>query len=290
MIITNKYKLPQAFVNAVERPTYTKGAAHMSVTELLNSPQIVQLKAKYAEQIEVDVADMIWAVFGTAVHTILEQNKGDDDIVEQRLHADIDGWHISGAIDLQKVTKEGIEISDYKTTSVWAVMNDKPEWEQQLNIYAWLVESVKKIPVTKISIVALLKDWSEAESKTRQNYPEKSVAILDIPLWDYDKREEYIKERIHLHSEGLFATDTNEPLPECTPAECWEKPTIYAIKKEGGVRAKSVHPKLDDAEVALQEAGKGYFIEVREGERTRCAKYCQVAPWCQQYKTYLEKK
>ena len=290
MRITNNYGLPEAFVNAVTYPEYTKGAAHMSVTELLNSPQIVQLKAKYYNEITVDVADMMWAVFGTAVHTVLERNKGEGDIVEQRLHADIDGWHISGAIDLQKVTDAGIEISDYKTTSVWAVMNDKPEWEQQLNIYAWLVETVKKAPVSKINIVALLKDWSENESKTRQNYPEKSCITINIPLWDYDKREAFIKERIHLHSEGLFAGDTDAPLPECTPAECWEKPTTYAVKKEGGVRAKSVHANLAEAEDALETAGKGYLLEVREGERTRCAKYCQVAPWCQQYKTYLEGK
>jgi hypothetical protein len=169
-------------------------------------------------------------------------------------------------------------------------MNDKPEWEQQLNIYAWLVETVKKAPISKIKIVAILKDWKEAEAGTRQNYPVKQVVTLDIPIWSMEQREAFIKERIHLHSEALFANDINESLPECTPEECWEKPTTYAVKKDGGVRAKSVHLILDDAEVALQEAGKGYLLEVRNGERTRCAKYCQVAPWCQQYKTYLEKK
>jgi hypothetical protein len=290
MIITNKYNLPATFVNVVERPTYTKGKAHMSVTELLSSPQIVQLKARYSEQIEVDVTDMIWSIFGSAVHYVLEQGKDANHIVEQRLHADIDGWHISGAIDLQIVSDEGIEINDYKTVSVWAVMNEKPEWEQQLNIYAWLVEMVKKAPITKIKIVAILKDWKGMEAETRNNYPAKQVVTIDIPIWSMEQREAFIKDRIHLHSEALFANDTNEPLPECTPSECWEKPTTYAVKKEGGVRAKSVHANLDEAEDALLTAGKGYLMEVREGERTRCAKYCEVAPWCQQYKTYLEGK
>jgi hypothetical protein len=288
MKITNKYDLPQTFVNVVERPTYTKGKAHMSVTELLSSPQIVQLKAKYADQIEVDVIDMIWSIFGSAVHSVLEQGKDENNIVEQRLHADLDGWHISGAIDLQVVTDKGIEINDYKTVSVWSVMNDKPEWEQQLNIYAWLVETVKKAPISKIKIVAILKDWKAMEATTRQNYPAKQVVTIDIPIWTMEQREAFIKERIHLHSEALFATDTNEALPECTPAECWEKPTVYAVKKDGGVRAKSVHTSLSDAETALEDAGKGYILEVREGERTRCARYCQVSQWCEQYKTYLE--
>jgi hypothetical protein len=290
MIITNHFGLPQTFVNVVERPTYTKGKAHMSVTELLSSPQIVQLKARHSQDIEIDVTDMIWSIFGSAVHYVLEQGKDANHIVEQRLHADIDGWHISGAIDLQIVSDEGIEINDYKTVSVWAVMNDKPEWEQQLNIYAWLVETVKKAPITKIKIVAILKDWKSAEADTRQSYPPRQVVTIDIPIWSMEKREAFIKERIHLHSEALFANDTNEPLPECTPAECWEKPTTYAVKKDGGVRARSVHTNLEEAENALIEAGKGYNLEVRDGERTRCAKYCDVAPWCQQYKTYLESK
>jgi len=290
MKITNKYGLPQPFVNVVERPTYTKGKAHMSVTELLSSPRIVQLKAKYADQIEVDVIDMIWSIFGSAVHSVLEQGKDENNIVEQRLHADMDGWHISGAIDLQVVTDQGIEINDYKTVSVWSVMNDKPEWEQQLNIYAWLVETVKKAPISKIKIVAILKDWKEMEATTRQNYPAKQVVTIDIPIWSMEQREAFIKERIHLHSEALFATDTNETLPACTPAECWEKPTSYAVKKDGGVRAKSVHANLSDAEAALEDAGRGYILEIREGERTRCARYCQVSQWCEQYKAYLEEK
>jgi hypothetical protein len=291
MKITNLYGLPQTFVNVVERPTYTKGKAHMSVTELLSSPQIVQLKARHSDDIVVDVIDMIWSIFGSAVHYVLEQGKDANHIVEQRLHADIDGWHISGAVDLQVVTDEGIEINDYKTVSVWAVMNDKPEWEQQLNIYAWLVETVKKAPISKIKIVAILKDWKEAEAGTRQNYPVKQVVTLDIPIWPMEQREAFIKERIHLHSEALFANDTNESLPECTPAECWEKPTTYAIKKIGGKRAHSLYEKRDEAELALWDlGGANYQMEVRKGERTRCAKYCQVAPWCQQYKTYLEKK
>jgi hypothetical protein len=69
----------------------------------------------------------------------------------------------------------------------------------------------------------------------------------------------------------------------------WEKPTSYAIKKDGGVRAKSVHKTLEEAQEALSTL-KGYSLEVREGERTRCEKYCQVSGFCSQYKTYLETK
>ena len=67
-----------------------------------------------------------------------------------------------------------------------------------------------------------------------------------------------------------------------------EKPTTYALKKVGGVRAKKVYSILTEAEAGLAEAGKGYEIETREGERTRCQKYCQVSQFCTQYQKYLD--
>ena len=35
MIITNKFNLPQTFVNVLKRPTYSKGRAALSATELI---------------------------------------------------------------------------------------------------------------------------------------------------------------------------------------------------------------------------------------------------------------
>ena len=59
MKITNKHGLPQTFVNVLERPSYTKGSAHLSATELLSSPQIVQLRKSHYENLEQDVMDMV---------------------------------------------------------------------------------------------------------------------------------------------------------------------------------------------------------------------------------------
>jgi hypothetical protein len=83
----------------------------------------------------------------------------------------------------------------------------------------------------------------------------------------------------------MFEADTEGTLPECSPDEMWEKPSTWAIKKEGGVRAKSVHSTKEEAEVNLT---KGYFIEHRPGERTRCKSYCQVSKFCSQHQTYLK--
>jgi RecB family exonuclease len=144
MKLTNKHGIPDTFLNVLKRPTYSKGKAHLSATQLLNSPKIVALTKKFEEELEQDVSDMVWSIFGTAIHGVLEHGKDDNHIVEERLHTTFDGWRISGAIDLQIITgQDTVSIRDYKTTSAWAVMNEKYEWEQQLNIYAWLVETVK---------------------------------------------------------------------------------------------------------------------------------------------------
>ena len=288
MKLTNKFNLPQTFVNVINRPTYSKGKSNISATEMLNSPRIVQLKRKHWDNIEQDASEMVWSLFGSAVHNILEHGKGDNHIVEERLFTSVDGWTLSGAIDLQEVEEDGIVIKDYKVTSAWAVSNEKQDWHDQLNIYAWLVQTVKKKPVKAVQIVAIVRDWSAREAQNKETYPQSPVVVIDIPLWDYEKQDEFIKKRVGLHSEAYFEMDTDGNLPDCTPEEMWEKTTTYAVKKDGGVRAKSVHQTMADAEVALPT--KGYFIEVREGERTRCANYCQVSQFCNQYQTYLKEK
>lgn len=288
MKLTNNLGLPDTFVNAISRPTYTKGDAQISATEILNSPRIVQLKRKHWGELEEDAADMVWSLFGSAVHEILQHGKDDHHVVEERIHTEFQGWKISGAIDLQEVYEDGIVISDYKVTSAWAVMNEKSDWHYQLNTYGWLIERVKKQKVKSLQIVAIIRDWSRRDAATREGYPKAPVTVIDLPLWDYDEREAYVAKRLALHNDAFFAVHTGSGMPECSAEEMWEKQTLYAVMKEGGKRAKSVHIFKADAENALP--AKGYFIEVREGDRTRCSGFCQVNKFCDQYQQYLSTK
>ena len=290
MKITNKFNIPQTFINVLDRPTYSKGKAHLSVTQLLNSPKIVALTKKFEKEIEQDAADMVWSIFGSAVHNILEHGKDENHIVEQRIHKEYEGWNISGAIDLQVINPNGIDVKDYKTTTVWAVMNEKVEWEVQLNIYAGLIEDVKRIPVTSVGIVAIIRDWNRRESTTREGYPEAPIKEIPIRLWSKEERDQYIADRIALHSACEFAIETEGGLPDCTPEEMWEKQTTYAIKKIGNKRAFKVYETEKDALEAISDMEKTYEIEVRQGERTRCANFCPVSDYCQQYRDYLSTK
>lgn len=290
MKITNKFNIPQTFMNVLARPSYSKGKAHLSATQLLDSPKIVALRRKFDDEIEQDASDMVFSLFGSALHNILEHGKDDNHLVEERLHTELDGWHISGAIDLQIKNPNGLSIRDYKTTSAWAVMKQKYEWELQLNIYAWLVEKVKKVKVTDLGIVSVIRDWSRRDAGIKEGYPESPIKELSVPLWDYEAREAYISKRIAMHSACDFELETSGVLPDCTPEDMWEKPAVWAIKKTGNIRAKSLYSSKEHAEEALKELSKEYEIEYRPGERTRCMSYCPVSNWCQQWRDYQEVK
>ena len=277
-------------MNVLARPSYSKGKAHLSATQLLDSPKIVALRRKFDDEIEQDASDIVFSLFGSALHNILEHGKDDNHLVEERLHTELDGWHISGAIDLQIKNPNGLSIRDYKTTSAWAVMKQKYEWELQLNIYAWLVEKVKKVKVTDLGIVSVIRDWSLRDAGIKEGYTESPIKELSVPLWDYEAREAYISKRIAMHSACDFELETSGVLPDCTPEDMWEKPAVWAIKKTGNIRAKSLYSSKEHAEEALKELSKEYEIEYRPGERTRCMSYCPVSNWCQQWRDYQEVK
>jgi hypothetical protein len=167
------------------------------------------------------------------------------------------------------------------------VQQEKTEWVDQLNMYAWLVERVKGHPVTALQIIGIVRDWSRREAANKEAYPQAPIVTLDIPIWDFQTREEFVRTRLSQHNEANFSAVSGE-MPACTPEEMWEKPTTYAVMKEGGKRAKRVFESLDKAEAFRAEQTGAHHIETREGGRTRCDSFCQVAPFCQQYQSYKE--
>lgn len=286
MKITNKHGLPETIVNVLKRPTYSKGGANLSVTELIDSPRISQLKRLHSEDIEQDASEMVWSLFGSAIHGVLEHGKDDNHVIEERLHTTFDGWTISGAIDLQTMTDDGIILSDYKTTSAWAVMNEKAGWTQQLNLYAWLVEKVKAVPVTELEIVAIIRDWSRREADSKEGYPQAPIVSIKIALWPFEDREEYVRNRLHHHADAYMCVETKLDLPPCSSEEMWERPSTWAVKKPKNVRATAVFYAEQEAQEKAEALGKEYAVEHRPGERVRCQNYCPVNNHCSQWADY----
>jgi hypothetical protein len=153
-----------------------------------------------------------------------------------------------------------------------------------LNIYKWLVETVKRKKVVGLKICAMVRDYSK--HVRRDDYPAASICIVDVPMWDSVKTEMYIRERLEMHREAKMRADFGEDLQNCSNEERWMSETIFAVKKEGRKTAIRIFKTVEEAK-ALAEKEKGY-VEIRRGEPKRCAgNYCGVAQWCEQYQGEL---
>ena len=285
MIRTNKHRLPKVFERFSDNNEYSRGNSDISVTSLIDSPQVFRLKKEYNDVIEEDVSDQIFAILGTAVHAVLEEGASKDDIVEERLYADINGVRLSGAIDLQSPCPDcddGVIVTDYKTTSAWTIkysIEGKPEWEKQLNCYAELVEESKGTKVCALEVIAICRDWKKKDTAI-PDYPKIPVVRISIPLWDRDARREYIEGRLESHSdEHVFST--------CSIQERWSKPGKFAVLREGRKTAVRLLNSQGEAEDFISNLrGDGYSISYRNEVNTRCENnYCQVAEYCEQFKT-----
>ena len=284
MKITNKQGLPAPLVALLSRNYYSKGSSQYSVTELMSSPKIKRLREQYDDEMEIDVTKMIASQLGTFMHGKLEEKEVEGYHNEERIFAEVDGVVISGAIDLQQEVEGGIVIIDYKFVKAWSVMQNKTEWETQLNIYKWLVETVKRKKVVGLKICAVIKDYSPHDKK--ENYPEAEAVMIDIPMWDSVTTETYVRQRLEMHRNAKVDHDFGDELQACTDEERWMSETIYAVKREGRKTAIRVFKSIEEAnELAIKEKG---YVETRQGEYRRCVgDFCGVSKWCKQYQGEL---
>lgn len=286
MKLTNKFGLPDTVVKALTRSEYTKGESNRSVTQIIDSPRVRILRQENWENMEEDVSEKMWAVLGSAAHKMFEETGDDKHITEERLYTEVDGWVISGAIDVQRIEEEGVTVIDYKTTSVWSVILGKKEWEYQLNCYAYLVRHAKQAKVKSLKVIAILRDWRAKDAEQKEDYPKAPIVEIDIPMWTDAEQDAYLHSRVELHQKAEFDRLTGAELPECSEAERWAKPNIWAVKKTGNKRAIKLY---DNESAAKADLLAGQEIEFRRGESTRCTNnWCRVNAWCSQYKNNSE--
>jgi hypothetical protein len=280
MKITNKQNLPAPIVALVSRNYYSKGASQYSVTELMSPPKIRRLREQYDAEMEIDVTKMIASQLGTFMHGKLEAKEVVGYTNEERIFTEVDGIVISGAIDLQQQVDGGVVIIDYKFVKAWSVKQGKDDWTTQLNIYKWLVESVKRVPVKGLQICAIIKDYSAHD--TSEGYPEAEAVMIDIPMWDSVTTEAYVRKRLEMHRNAKVNHEFGEELQACTDEERWMSETVFAVKREGRKSAIRLFKTIEEA-TELAEKEKGY-VETRQGEPKRCTgDFCGVSKWCKQY-------
>jgi len=219
----------------------------------------------------------VWSLLGQAVHAITAHAQQAHELSEERLHATVDGMRVSGAFDLF----DGETLSDLKVTSAWAIRDGvKPEWIAQLNVLSYLLR-VAGWNTKRLQIVAILRDWRQSEKQRYgRDYPAQQAVCLEIELWTELQQLAYIRERVALHRQA--------PPPPCTPEERWDRPTVYAVMKDGRRSAVKLHGTREAAEAHAAELGAKHGVVKRPGTSVRCASYCSVARWCEYGRTVVD--
>lgn len=291
MKITNNLNLPAPLVSAIEAQKYDRGDSQLSVTDLVNPPQITYLYRTFDDQLVEDASQRIWMLLGQSIHQILEM-AGDQATGEVRLFADYpQDVRISGKFD--RLVVEDDTLVDYKVTSSYSVKGGevKPEWEKQLNYYRWLCLK-NGIKVRNLKIVAILRDWNKHGLRD-ENYPRQSVVSLDVEVWNELLLETALDKDIEEH---MVALEGN-PRP-CTDEERWHVPGKVALMKQGRKSAIKLFDTKDDLVTHCLNTGvmvhddnedeqfkdKAMYIEERPTTYRRCEDYCAVSEFCEQWK------
>jgi len=291
--LTNRHNIPQQIVSAIMRDPYSRGTSDISVTQLIQPPRIIQLRKRHQHEIEEDASDRIWSLLGQTCHKILERSDQTGAIHEERLRVEVGGYTVSGQSDCYVTQQANFEtgkyenipptIRDYKFIKTTAAGFAHPDWEQQTNILAYLWRE-KGFPVEKLEVVAIYRDWSKVLALRSRDYP-PSCQTFTQKLWGHEEAEEFIRERVALHQVASRLED--DFLPMCTQEEQWRRPRKYAVmhpKKTKAVRLLDSH---DEAESYINTTLKGcraHYIEYRPGVATKCDMFCDVNPFCGQYR------
>lgn len=278
MKLLNSMNLPQAFCNAVNLERHNEKGC-FSATTLLKSETETILTNRHWDEIEVDVSDSIWAIWGTAVHSIFEKQT-DNAFKEEQFSVKVSNSTVTGRVDNYDMEKE--ILADFKTCSVWKItFNDFDDWYKQGMVYAWLMKQ-NGLNVKKCQFIALIKDHSKTKAKTDSSYPQSPVYIyqFDVTEKALAEIEVFIKDKI-AKLEANENTPDNE-LKGCNEEERWASPTRYAVMKTGRKTAIKLFDTKEEAENNLSALG-GTYVEERKGEDKKCDSYCNVCKWCPYY-------
>ena len=288
--ITNNYNLPESIYKALATDSYKKGDGDYSVTEILQPPQLCQLKRRHSEELSEEAMDRCWSLFGSAVHHILEKASPSGSLSEERLYVECLDRKIGGQVDCYH---NGV-IEDFKVTSAWTLVYGSrvKEWEEQLNLYAYIFRQ-NGYTVDKLQIIAILRDWDKNRALADGKYPQTPIQVIPLTLWTEGEQLQFLHRKmlVHIGAEDIPDEDLSIGF-RCMPDEMWEQPNKWAVMKEGRKSAVRVFDTEEDAWQHMNEAkyedARYMSVVKRPGKRTRCSDFCSVRDYCQQYKDYLK--
>ena len=279
MNVTNRLRLPEAFVKAVSTTRHNE-AGCFSATTLNKGAKEIILTDRHFDEITVDAADSVWAVWGTAVHALLE-SQPDNNFHEEYFKVPVSNSFVTGQVDSYDM-ENGV-INDWKTASVWKVQfNDFKDWRAQGLTYAWLLQQ-SGLEVKKCRFVALLKDHSKTKAKTDSSYPQSPVFIyeFDVTAADLEETAARILAKVQ-EIESAYKLD-DDAIEPCSAEERWADGEKWAVMKNGRKTAIKLFDNSADADAMAGEMGNAYYVEHRPAISRKCLDYCNCKEFCSFY-------
>jgi hypothetical protein len=281
---TNQLELPEWVVRGLTYSNYNKEGVKfdISCTTLIDGPLKNYLYIKNREAIVEEASEMLWSVYGTAVHNVFEKANEEfsDVIVEKRFVSPFEvknyTFDVSCQIDCFEI--ESKILWDIKNMSVWAIVKqDYSKFEKQLNVNCSIMRHHGH-DVKKLYILGICRDWARGRAGER-NYPSHPIQVLSINRWSNEEQDQYIKDRLVLH----MLSETGEETPAvCSDEERWYTGSKHAIMRKNKVKAVKLCDTEEEAEEYIESLfdQEGVYLQYRPGSYRRCESYCNVSEFC----------
>ena len=322
MKVTNRLHLPEAFVKAVSVERHNKAGCYSATTLNKGTKEII-LQERHWDELTVDAADNVWAVFGSAVHKIFQSKDPafliaifQEFLEEAKINEEITNNEVNFAKKIIEKLKNGnaekssfIEekfsvpvsnsrvtgqvdlydmergiINDWKTASVYKIMKgDFSDWYKQGMTYAWLLKQ-NGLDVRRCRFIALLKDHSMTKAETDSSYPQAPVFTYEFEVTPEEL--EQAGERITTKVKDIEAAEFlgDDDIAPCTAEERWADGEKWAVMKNGRKTAIRVFDTEIDAENCAGELGNSHYVEHRPAVSRKCGKYCLCKDFCNYYR------
>jgi hypothetical protein len=264
------------------------------------------------DEINAKFMEFMVAQDSLSIAELVRLIKSDRYLIEKRFHYTTkSGKIVTGGIDLYD--KQERTLHDYKFSSVWTwIYRNRPgsrieEYTQQLNMYRLFMENMN-IPVDKLRINLLFRDYSKSKAKQDYNYPDP-IETIEIPMLGLDVVEQMIENKIAEIEKYNNVLDNG--IPPCNSHERWQGQDTWAVRKKANKTASKVEfsysgakkwleeeiaklaekdiAKGIDSGIAMQRASDLFVIEKRESQPVRCVDYCPVNKFCDYYQQLPEK-
>jgi len=310
MKITNKYNLPNALVNIANMDNEPHNEKNtFSATTILKGEKEIILENRHFDEIEMDISDMTWTIFGTAVHSLAEKEVSEkdgtsemkieycfikEDLVKMGFSEELankyaNKYKLTGRCDLYN--EKEMLLQDYKTATVWKfIYGDFDEWEKQGYIYTWLLRKNNQY-VKDIKFHALLKDWNNGDNKMailkNNYYPPRPITTYSFQPNEIDliKIQDFIFEKVKKLITIIENKIQDNDIEYCNEKERWQTKTTYAVMKKNRKTALKVFNNLNDANAFIKDNSEKNIlsIETRFGQARKCIDYCIAHEYCSYY-------